>query len=522
MKITKYFNFTNIFNYLIILSPIILSSFFIYGSKYPAWANTLFLASLLSLLLSFKLIYDYKSGKDVSKLQIIIILSAFIYIIYSLITSRDYPLFTLFGKGLQEWRSAGVLLYFLAFAYFVNLRGRLNKTSIFISLIALFYTLLNYFLIRYNINIASSSSYLNVPMISFAKLFNFAFIYTLVTLAASLIAFILEKKNLEFEFLKKKKWYYLPLIIIFLLVSVTLYRDTLRYLASRHYYLADTSYKSGDLELARSELKRASVIAPFDEYYLASAEVTSAMINKFLAENSTTTAATSNIYKEYIGSQLEDTFAATKYDSRSARNYMALGFAYERSMLLNNDDGYKNAMQAYNKARVHAIDKDYVDVTKAKLAFGNGKEEEAVSHLKSALEYNPKSPTALFTFSQYYASKNKIVEAINYGEQAVAIAPNAPDVRLSLGILYLRNNDNTKAVDTFGEVYRLSNGQNLAAIYYIGVAYANLKDVSNLESVIKELENRIDKESDEIRYLKRLLDNIKANETLVIKEESKI
>lgn len=511
----------NIFNYALILSPLLLSSLYIYGSKYPAWANTLLFASILSFIFSILLIYRYRKTGVMSKLSAAIILLAILFLIYTSLTAKTSPIFNLFGKGIEEWRAVGVLLFFAASAYFITLKGRLNKLALITSIVALVYTILNYFLIRNNLSIANYTAYANIPMISFAKLLCYPFVYTLVVFISSLIALTMEKRNYDDGNVSKKKWLFIPLFIIFVLSSIMLYRDVLRYIASNHYYKASASYTTGDLDNAKKELSRAIVIAPFDEYYLARIEVTNAMINKFLESNSTTTAAASNIYKEYVTSAIDDASAAIKYDGRSARNYMALGNAYERAILIIGDDGYKNALSAYEKARLIASDKDYVDVVKAKLSFGTGKEEEAAKYLLDALNYNPDSAIALFTSSQYQASKNNLAEAISYGERAVQVAPTAIDARLSLGILYLQNKDYTKAVDSFGNALAISGGQNLAAIYYLGISYAKVDDSSNLQAVINELEKRIAKDSDELKYLKGELARITdTRETL--KEEDTV
>jgi lipopolysaccharide biosynthesis regulator YciM len=503
MKIINQINrLANYSDYLLVLTPILLTSFYLYGSKYPAWANTLFIASILSFIFTITLIVNYKKNGEENRLGVFIVLSSIIFLAYSLINSKSSLTFNLFGKGIEEWRVVGIILFFTSAAYFITRQGRLLRFNLYLSGATIVYTVGNYFLIKYNLNIANYTAYLNVPMLSFSKLINFPFVYSLTVFISSLIAIVLERFDYSLGVIRKKLWYMLVLILISLLTFVMLYRDILRYIASGYYYKASVSYNLSDLESAKTAISRAIVIAPFDEYYLARVEVTNAMINKFLANNSSTTAATSNLYKDYVSSAIDDAMKAVQYDPRSARNYMMLGNAYERSILLSSEDGYKNALAAYEKARSIASDKDYVDVVKAKLSLGTGKDDLAEKYLSDALNFNPQSPIALFTSSQYQASKNNLTQAISYGEQAVRAAPDAIDARLSLGMLYLENKDYNKAVDMLGNALSISRGQNIASIYYLAVAYAKAGDKSNLQAAMSELAKRIDKNSQELEYLR--------------------
>ena len=344
-------------------------------------------------------------------------------------------------------------------------------------------------------------------MLSFAKIICLPFVFTSVTLLASLLAFFIERKGIIFTNIGYKKWYKFLTIIILLLTLALLARNILRFVAANSYYKASIAFTNNNLIEAKTNLDNAITIAPFDEYYLARIEVKTAEIEKLLSSSSTSSPELQNKYKVLVESQISDALKAVDYDNKNPKNYMALGLAYERSMLLSKDDGYKKSIDAYEKARNLASDKDYVDVIKAKVSFGASKEEEALKYIDSALKYNSSSSPALFISSQYYASKNNLASAIEYGEKAVLSAPTAVDARLSLGLLYVQDKRYNEAIQIFGTVLQLTNGQNVGAMYYLAVSYKLKGDKSNLALVINELEKRIDPESKEMIDLKADINN---------------
>ncbi len=489
-------------NYMLLASPILVSSFFAYASKYPAWANTLLLISLFAVLFSFLFYTNYKNKKEATLLEVsLLVLSLLSAIVFTFSSSSSF-VFNLFGKGIQEWSASSILVLFLAAAFFISLKGKLNKIAIIASLSVLTYTVINYILVKNGVSIANYTAYINIPMLSFAKLINLPFVFTIVTLLFSLISFYIEKKSLIFTKIENKKWYTVILLLILLLTSCLLIRNVLRYVAANNYLNASQAFSENKVSEAKTSLNRAISIAPFDEYYLGRIEITTSEINNLLASKSTNTAELQNNYKTLVESQINDAQKAIAYDNKNPRNYMALGLAYERSMLLSKEDGYTKSIEAYEKARELASDKDYVDVVKAKLSFGVEKESEALKYIDNALKYNSSSSPALFISSQYYASKNNFKSAIEYGEKAVMTSPQATDARLSLGLLYLQDKRYDAAIQMFGSVLQLTKGENLGAMYYLGAAYKAKGDIANLKLVIAELDKRVDPNSKEMKDLR--------------------
>lgn len=489
-------------NYLLLASPILLTSFFVYNSKYPAWANTMLLVSFIFVLYAICLAFNHKNKKDSNILETgILILGLIASVSVAIFYNKNF-LFGMFGKGIAEWSGASILFIFVAATFFLSLKGKLNKLAIVVSGLAVIYTVINYVLVKNNLSIANYTGYINIPMISFQKLINYSFVFSLVTLLTSVLAFFIEKKSIVFSKVNNSKVVKVLTLLMLIISIVFFVRSALRFVAANYYYKAATAYGENKSSEAIKYLDRAILFSPFDEYYLAKNEISTIEINTLLNSRATNTAELQEKYKVLVESQIDNAKSAVNYDENNPRNYMALGTAYERSMLLSKDDGYIKAIAAYDMARESANDKDYVDVVKAKASFGAEKETEALKFIDSALKFNASSSPALFVSSQYYASKNNIASAIEYGEKAVITAPNAADARLSLGLLYLQDKKYDAAIQMFGSVLQLTRGENIGAMYYLAVSFKEKGDTENLKLVISELEKRVSPDSKEIKDLK--------------------
>ena len=491
----------NILSYILLVSPILVSSFFIYKSNYPVWANTLLLAMIISLIVA---IINYKNIIKKQEVNILSLASISLGLAAAVIfatTSKLALSFAVFGKGVTEWTAMSILSLFVVFAYFVASK-RYQFITLVVSSAAIFYTTLNFLLVKYLPSVANYTGYINIPMISFGKIFNYAFVYSAVVLAASLIAYVLDKKGYTLTSITKVKYIKYVYMLVAALLALNILSYGLRYVAAHYYIKAVELAYAGDLAASKTNINRAISIAPFDVYYLDRIELINADIRTLLSSTSTDKAVLEKNYKDLVEYQISDAKKAVAYDNKNPRNYMALGLAYERAMLLTKEDGYKMAVEAYEKARDLADDKDYVDVVKAKLSFSADKEQEALTSLDRALRFNASSAPALYVSSQYYSLKNNTKLAIDYGEKAVLVAPNAADARMNLGLLYLKNNNIDAAIQLFGSAFTLSNQQDNTALYYLGVAYKVKSDAKNLKLVVEELEKRLGTGIKEIQDLK--------------------
>ncbi len=490
-----------IINYILLTSPILVTSFFVYKSDFPAWSNTMMLALLISFLILSKNIYSCFKNKKINILDFSLLLSGFIvFVIYSALSAQSFY-FNAFGKGVAEWSGISILSLFVVFTYFISSKYK-TKMALILTITPIVYTALNFVFIQYNLSIANYTGYLNIPMISFNKLVNYPLVFSIVTLFAIILNYFINKKGIIFSDLKLSKLLKLFLIVLISLFVFSLFNYTLRYMAASKYMSASNSFSAGKIEQAKAEISKAITIAPYDVYYLGRIDIMTSEINALLQSKATNTDKLQNEYKLLVEYQINDAKKAINYDDKNPQNYMALGYAYERAMVITKDGAYDMAIKAYEEARKIATDKDYVDVVKAKTAFSAEKENEGLGFIDSALRFNSSSSAALYLSSQYYALKDKNDVAIEYAQKTVATAPYAADGRLNLGLLYLKTNKIDEAIQEFGNVLQITNGSDIGAIYYLGIAYKTKGDSENLSKVIAELEKiGMDKNSKEMQAL---------------------
>jgi tetratricopeptide (TPR) repeat protein len=491
-----------ILNYILIFSPLILTSFFIHNSNYPAWTNTLYLLVAVGLVFMIANIINIVNKKEISIANVAALVLGSIVAAGLVIFSDEKVVFALFGKGIAEWTGVSILILFIAFGYFISNKNNI-KLSIGVSAIVVAYTVLNYFIIKYLPSVGNYSGYINFPMISFGKLFNYALVFSVVVLLASVIAWWLNKKSIMIANIKSQVILYVLYVVLAVLIFANLTNYTLRYVAADYYIKMGQEVEKNNLAKAKDYVNQAIAIAPFDVYYLSRIDLLSSEIQQLLNTNSTNTEALQNRYKELVEYQISDAKKAVDFDPNNPKNYMALGLAYERATLLTKDEGYRLALEAYEDARALANDKDFVDVAKARLSFSVGKEEEALGFIDRAFAYNPSSTPAFFLTSQYYATKNKLVEAVEFGEKAVLLAPSISESKMHLGQLYLRQEKINESLVLFNSVFEQSNGQDNLALYYMGLGFKIKNDKNNLGVVIEELEKRLGKNIPEIEALKK-------------------
>ncbi len=488
-------------SYIVLLSPIILASVFVYGSEFPAWANTVLMAIIITFAITVLNIREMISKKEINILNLSANILAMLVVVVFVLTDSQKVAFSLFGKGVVEWTALSLSALSIIAGYFLTLKTN-SKIPMAVSFVSIVYTLLNFVFIKYIPIVGQYTGYINIPLVSFDRLLNYAFIVSVVIFASSLAVYFLQKKGIVFTRIRASR----PIFIFFIAVSILFFMGiasyVLRYVGAHNYLRASQELKLNNFDKAKEYINRAITVAPFDIYYLGRIELTSKEIQTLLNSSSSDKQALENKYRDLVERQISDAKKAIEYDNRSSSNYVALGLAYERSMLLTKDSGYKLAVEAYEKARSLSLEKDYIDVIKSKLSFSVGLEQDALSSLDRALEYNPSSAPALYLSSQYYSLKKNTSLAISYGEKTVKVAPNATDALVHLGLLYLQVNDFDKAIQSFGNAFNVSKQQDDVALYYLAVAYKTKKDLPNFKLVYSELEKRVNPESKEMKSLR--------------------
>ncbi len=509
-------NTQKIFKYIFAIMPLVLTSGFIYNSTFPAWANTSILAAFISLAIcTFYVVSNFSKNKNASLLTVSLVSVGIISAIVAAILADSSFSFALFGKGIYPWATVTYLSLFLALAFSAELKGLPRKIAFGTAIYALVITLVNFILIRYNFKIVSYTGYLSIPLISYGTLLNYAFTFSGTVLIGSLISFFVEKRGIIFSEIPKISKYVLSVAGVIVLVWSANW--VTRAIAAEHFISASNYAAKGDYINASKEIDTAISIAPFDVYYLGRVDLNRIATNQILEQKATNTEELQNKFMALIKSQIEDAQKAVTYDDKNPQNYLALGRAYEQSIILTKDTGYDKAIEAYNKARDIVTDKDTVDTIKAKLSFGFSKETEGLGFLNQALQVNPSSTLALYTYSQYYASKQDTKLAVDFAEKAVMSNPQNPDTRMQLALLYSAQNRPREAAEQFYAVVQLSPN-NPVGYYYLALAFKQLGSIDDAKTVVTQMEKLFGK-TKEIESLRASIEEVSV--TPVVKTKTK-
>jgi hypothetical protein len=176
MKLASIFSLRKILLALLIASPVLVSSFYIYGSIYSPQSITIFLSSLFTLI---AFTYVYAKRKTFTPLDVFSFAVFLLVIIVNVVMVKWITFFEIFGKGVIEWTAVSLGGLLLLFASFIHMKENAKKIAL-VAGIATLYTVANFFIFKYLPSVANYTAYLNVPMLSFARIDTYSFYFTLV------------------------------------------------------------------------------------------------------------------------------------------------------------------------------------------------------------------------------------------------------------------------------------------------------------------------------------------------------
>jgi TolB-like protein/lipoprotein NlpI len=170
---------------------------------------------------------------------------------------------------------------------------------------------------------------------------------------------------------------------------------------------------------------------------------------------------------------------ALAIDPRYAPAWLGLAgnFVSEAAFdVLPNDEGYRLAREATDKAL--AIEPDYAPVHAylGRIASGQGDLAGAAQHLKRALALDPSDFEVLRNSAGLLRSLDRLEEAIAVNEFVAARDPVNMRVLFQLGLDYLQACRFDDAIAKFRTVLSLSPGTGIAH-YYLGVALLRKRDI---------------------------------------------
>jgi Flp pilus assembly protein TadD len=148
-------------------------------------------------------------------------------------------------------------------------------------------------------------------------------------------------------------------------------------------------------------------------------------------------------------------------------------------------DGSKKAAGTVSAGELNAAvpPKAKKEFERATEASREGKTDEAIAHLKKAIELYPGFLMAHNDLGTQLLAKSRFDEAENEFRRAIELDPSAFNPRLNLGILLVEQHRFSEATEALKQAISL-DGNSPAARLYDGVALAGL---NNLDAAVQEL-----------------------------------
>jgi len=115
-----------------------------------------------------------------------------------------------------------------------------------------------------------------------------------------------------------------------------------------------------------------------------------------------------------------------------------------------------------------------------------GKNEEAIRFLNTAIEKNPESPDFKYYLGTFYEETGDFESAEKYIRQAIELDPANPRYFFRLGVVYDKGNKKQASMDAMRKVIEL-DPKHANALNYLGYTYADLgQNLDEAERLIKE------------------------------------
>lgn len=123
---------------------------------------------------------------------------------------------------------------------------------------------------------------------------------------------------------------------------------------------------------------------------------------------------------------------------------------------------------------------------KSEMESSAGRSKEAIELLKSALVYDPESPTMMQRLAIEYYKSAKLNDATYWAERAKSLAPNRRDLILLVAGLYTTTKNYTKAEELYKALLKF-DAEDSEALLYLGAVYTEQKNYPKAINAFKNL-----------------------------------
>jgi len=271
---------------------------------------------------------------------------------------------------------------------------------------------------------------------------------------------------------------------------------------------------SGDVEKSDRAFSKAIKMDNSDVYWRGKAEVALVAAQKLAATVTPTTSASTTQdvltkINDILNRGLADAKKATAYDPTNYYNHLSEARVSESAANIKMQNGYENAVAAYNSAINLNPFNPSLYLSLANLQAKQAKYDDALQSLGRSLQVKNNYLDAVFLLSQVYASKGDISNAIVAAKVAVQLNPQNAILQFQLGILNYNNKDYVGASQALFEAikYRPDYAN---AKYFLGLSEARL---NNTAKAIVQFEDLV-KNNPENQEVALILSNLRSGKSI--------
>jgi tetratricopeptide (TPR) repeat protein len=248
---------------------------------------------------------------------------------------------------------------------------------------------------------------------------------------------------------------------------------------------------AGDVEKIDQAFSKALKLDQSDAYWRGKAEVALVAAQKMAdqvtpATPASTTQAILSEINNILNKGLADAKKATAYDPTNHYNFLSEARVSEVAANIKMQNGYENAVSAYNSAININPYNPAIYLSLANLQAKQAKYDDALATLGRALQVKNNYLDAVFLLSQVYAAKGDINNAIVAAKVAVQLNPQNSILLFQLGMLDYNAKDYAGAVQAFTEAIKYQ-ADYANAKYFLGLSHARLNKMAEAIALFEDL-----------------------------------
>lgn len=238
---------------------------------------------------------------------------------------------------------------------------------------------------------------------------------------------------------------------------------------------------SGDVEKIDMLFSKALKLDESDAFWRGKVEVALLAAQKKASQitqnsSASTTQAVLTEINNVLNIGLADAKKAIAYDPTNYYNYLSEARVSEAAANIKMQNGYENAVGAYNSAINNNPYNPALYLSLANLQAKQAKYDDALQSLGRSLQVKNNYLDAVFLLSQVYAAKGDVGNAIVAAKVAVQLNPQNSILLFQLGILDYNAKDYAGAVQALTEAIKYQPDY-ANAKYFLGLSHARLNQM---------------------------------------------